>query len=124
MGTRGLSEVEKVDKILRRQRGGAAFGVVGRARVVCVLRGKKNKTRATIKFRWIRRVCLQSFCSNSLIKWKNKQTHLPKKDVAVCAEMQRVAVLLSVRITAAQLEVHLLPLQVTLVTHHQTLTDL
>lgn len=44
--------------------------------------------------------------------------------MAVCAEMQRVAVLLSVRITAAQLEVHLLPLQVTLVAHHQTLSDL
>ena len=44
--------------------------------------------------------------------------------MAVCAEMQRVAVLLSSRITATQLEVHLLPLQVTLVAHHQTLTDL
>lgn len=44
--------------------------------------------------------------------------------MAVCAEMQRVAVLLSVRITAAQLEIHLLPLQVTLVAHHQTLPDL
>lgn len=39
----GLSEVEKVDKILRRQRRGAAFGVVGRARMVCVLRGRKTK---------------------------------------------------------------------------------
>lgn len=77
-----------------------------------------------IKFRWVRRVYLRSFCSKSLMKWKNKHAHLPEKDVAVCAEMQRVAVLLSVRITAAQLEVHLLPLQVTLVAHHQTLTDL
>lgn len=40
----GASEVEKVDKILRRQRRGAAFGVVGRARVVCVLRRRKNKS--------------------------------------------------------------------------------
>lgn len=40
------------------------------------------------------------------------------------AEMQRVAVLLPVRIAAAQLEVHLLPLQVTFVAHHQTLSDL
>lgn len=42
----------------------------------------------------------------------------------MCAEMQRVAVLLPARIAAAQLEVHLLPLQVTLVAHHQTLSDL
>lgn len=43
----GLSEVEKADKILRRQRRGAAFGVVGRAWMVCVLRGRKTKhTRA------------------------------------------------------------------------------
>lgn len=124
MGGRGLSEVEKVDKILRRQRRGAAFGVVGRARMVCVLREEKQKQGVTITFRWVRRVYLQSFSSKSLIKWKNKHAHLPEKNVAVCAEMQRVAVLLSVRITAAQLEVHLLPLQVTLVAHHQTPADL
>lgn len=55
--------------------------------------------------------------------WENK-TNLPEKDVAVCAEVQRVAVLLPARVTAAQLEVHLLPLQVTLVAHHQPLPDL
>lgn len=92
--------------------------------MVCVLREEKQKQAVTITFQWVRRVYLQSFSSKSLIKWKNKHAHLPEKNVAVCAEMQRVAVLLSVRITAAQLEVHLLPLQVTLVAHHQTLTDL
>lgn len=40
---------------------------------------------------------------------------LPEKDVAVCAEVQGVTVLLSVRIAAAQLKVHLFPLQVTFV---------
>lgn len=40
--------------------------------------------------------------------------YLPEEDVAVCAEVQGVAVLLSVRIAAAQLEVHFLPLQVAL----------
>lgn len=40
---------------------------------------------------------------------------LPEKDVTVCAEVQGVAVLLSVRIAAAQLKVHLLPLQVTFI---------
>lgn len=40
---------------------------------------------------------------------------LPEEDVAVCAEVQGVAVLLSVRIAAAQLKVHLLPLQVTFI---------
>lgn len=59
-----------------------------------------------------------------LITWENKRAHLPEEDVAVRAEMQRVAVLLPVRIAAAQLEVHLLPLQETLVAHHQTLSDL
>lgn len=124
LGGRGLSEVEKVDKILRRQRRGAAFGVVGCARMVCVLWGRKTKHARRLNSNGFARVYLQRFCSKSLIKWKNKHAHLPEKDVAVCAEMQRVAVLLSVRITAAQLEVHLLPLQVTLLAHHQTLTDL
>lgn len=59
-----------------------------------------------------------------LITGENKRAHLPEEDVAVRAEMQRVAVLLPVRIAAAQLEVHLLPLQVTFVAHHQTLSDL
>lgn len=36
---------------------------------------------------------------------------LPEQDVAVCAEVQGVTVLFSVRVAAAQLEVHLLPLQ-------------
>lgn len=40
---------------------------------------------------------------------------LPEKDVAMCAEVQGVTVLLSARIAAAQLEVHLLPLQVAFV---------
>lgn len=40
---------------------------------------------------------------------------LPEKDVAVCAEVQGVAVLLSVRIAAAQLKVHFFPLQVTFI---------
>lgn len=70
------SEVEKVDKVLRRKGHGATFWVVGRAGMVCVL---------------------------------------PEKDVAVCAEVQGVTVLLSVRIAAAQLKVHLLPLQVTFI---------
>lgn len=42
------------------------------------------------------------------------QQYLPEEDVAVCAEVQGVTVLFSVRIAATQLEVHLLPLQVTL----------
>lgn len=71
-----MSEVEKVDKVLRGERHGAAIRVVGCARMVCVL---------------------------------------PEQDVAVSAEVQGVAVLLSVRVTAAQLEVHLLPLQVTFI---------
>lgn len=55
---------------------------------------------------------------------KRKTHYLPEKDVAVCAEVQGVTVLLSVRIAAAQLEVHLLPLQLTLIWHHQALSDL
>lgn len=35
---------------------------------------------------------------------------LPEEDVAVCAEVQGVTILLSVRVAAAQLKVHLLPL--------------
>lgn len=50
--------------------------------------------------------------------------YLPEQDVAVCAEVQGVAVLLPVRVAAAQLEVHLLPLQVTFIRHHQALSDL
>lgn len=46
----GPSEVEKVDKILRRQWRGAAVGVVGRARVICVLREEKQTARGD-KFR-------------------------------------------------------------------------
>lgn len=42
----------------------------------------------------------------------------------MCAQVQRVTVLLSVRIATAQLEVHLLPLQMTLIRHHQALSDL
>lgn len=40
---------------------------------------------------------------------------LPEKDVAVCAEVQSVTVLFSARIAAAQLKVHLLPLQLTFI---------
>lgn len=49
---------------------------------------------------------------------------LPEKDVTVCAEVQGIAVLLSVRIASAQLKVHPLPLQMTFIRHHQTLADL
>lgn len=45
----------------------------------------------------------------SLIEIQNI-LYLPEEDVAVCAEVQGVTVLLSVRIAAAQLKVHLLPL--------------
>lgn len=44
-----------------------------------------------------------------------KTLYLPEENVAVCAQVQRVTVLLSVRIATAQLEVHLLPLQMTLI---------
>lgn len=115
---RGLSEVEQVDKILRRQRRGAAFGVVGRARVACVLRRRKTKAGAAINPRGFAALI------GGLITRENERAHLPEEDVAVRAEMQRVAVLLPARIAPAQLEVHLLPLQVTLVAHHQTLSDL
>lgn len=40
---------------------------------------------------------------------------LPEEDVTVCAEVQGVAVLLSVRIAAAKLKVHLLPFQMTFI---------
>lgn len=50
--------------------------------------------------------------------------YLPEQDVAVSAEVQRVAVLLPARVAAAQLEVHLLPLQVTFIRHHQALSNL
>lgn len=99
---------------MRRQRRGAAFGVVGRARVACVLRRRTTKAGAAVSPQGLA----------GLITWGNKRSHLPEEDVAVGAEVQRVAVLLPVSIAAAQLEVHLLPLQVTLVTHHQTLSDL
>lgn len=55
---------------------------------------------------------------------ENEAEYLPEKDVAVCAEVQGVAVLLSVRIAAAQLKVHFFPLQVTFIWHHQPLPDL
>lgn len=55
---------------------------------------------------------------------RDRERYLPEKDVAVRAEVQGVAVLLSVRIAAAQLEVHSLPLQVTFLRHHQALADL
>ena len=48
-------------------------------------------------------------------KSEKKIRYLPEEDVAVCAEVQGVTVLLSVRVAAAQLEVHLLPLQVTFI---------
>lgn len=41
--------------------------------------------------------------------------YLPEKDVTVRAEVQGVTVLLSVRIAATQLKVHLLPLQMTFI---------
>lgn len=44
--------------------------------------------------------------------------------MAVSAEVQGVAVLLPVWVAAAQLKVHLLPLQVTFIRHHQALSDL
>lgn len=44
--------------------------------------------------------------------------------MAVCAEVQGVAVLLSARIAAAQLKVHFLPLQVAFIRHHQALSNL
>lgn len=56
--------------------------------------------------------------TSTLIKCKMKENeaeYLPEKDVAVCAEVQGVAVLLSVRIAAAQLKVNFFPLQVTFI---------
>lgn len=55
---------------------------------------------------------------------EEKKCYLPEKDVAVGAEVQCVTVLLSVRIAAAQLRVHLLPLQETFIGDHQALSDL
>lgn len=46
---------------------------------------------------------------------ENEAEYLPEKDVAVCAEVQGVTVLLSVRIAAAQLKVNFFPLQVTFI---------
>lgn len=40
---------------------------------------------------------------------------LPEEDVAVCAELQGVAVLLLAGVTPAELEIHPLPLQMALV---------
>lgn len=110
----GGSEVEQTDKVLWGEGGCAAFWVVGRARMVSVLR---NKESAVINLN-------AAFSSRFQTRRKAAAAYLPEKDVAVRAEVQRVAVLLSERTAAAQLEVHLLPLQVTFVRHHQTLTDL
>lgn len=78
----------------------------------------KEKTKAFAAFN------PDGFAAFVALSGETKRAHLPEEDVAVCAEMQRVAVLLPVRIATAQLEVHLLPLQVTLVAHQQTLPDL
>lgn len=48
-------------------------------------------------------------------KTLSMHVYLPEEDVTVCAEVQGITVLLSVRIAAAQLKVHLLPLQVTFI---------
>ena len=50
--------------------------------------------------------------------------YLPEEDVAVCAEVERLAVLLQTRVAADQLEVHLLPLQLALLRHDEALADL
>lgn len=44
-----MSEVEKVDKVLRVERHGAAIGVVGCARMVCVLQ-RRNKHEGKKKY--------------------------------------------------------------------------
>lgn len=55
---------------------------------------------------------------------EHRKHYLPEQDVAVSAEVQGVAVLLPVWVAATQLEVHLLPLQVTFIRHDQALSDL
>lgn len=115
----GGSEVEKVDKVLRGEGHGATVWVVGCAGMVCVL-GKETKTHRSIfnlTFQF------HSHFDQKVQKWENS-SYLPEEDVAVCAEVQGVAVFFSVRIAAAQLKVHLLPLQLTFVRHHQALSDL
>lgn len=118
-----VSEVEKVDKVLRGEGHGATFWVVGCAGMVCVLRQRKGRhTQQSILHFASVSSSKCSFTSRFHVHFdqaqsiKVRKTHyLPEEDVAVCAEVQGVTVLLSVRVAAAQLEVHLLPLQVTFI---------
>lgn len=106
------SEVEQVDEILRGEGHGAVFWVVCCAGMIL-----KRKGHFLIDLLKFLRIKTQT-------KMLMLNQYLPEKDVAVRAEVQGVAVLLSLRIAAAQLKVHFLPLQVAFVRQHQTLANL